>query len=132
MSKSVYILGAGFSRYANLPLMNDFFFRAKDYYFKLSDEKDQHAFKKIFKYVDDFSIAKNIINTDFYNIEELLSIIEMDAFLNNKRKIYSDYILFLKRVIELATPKEQNQDGYYMINENIHTKTYSVFLTENF
>lgn len=128
MDRTTYILGAGFSRYANLPLMNDFYFRSKDLYPKLTDEPDKRSFEKVFEYFDDFSKVKHIMDADFYNIEELLSIIEMDSFVNGSKSIHKDYLNYLKKVIELSSPTKENDEGNYIIEGNITTKIYTDFL----
>lgn len=125
---TTYIIGAGFSRYANLPLMNDFYFHSKDVYSKLSLESDKRAFQKVFKYFDDFSKVKHIMNADFYNIEELLSIIEMDSFIKGNRGIYKDYLIYLKRVIELSSPSIETKEGNFEIEKDINTEIYANFL----
>ncbi len=40
------------------------------------------------------------MNANFLNIEELLSIIEMDIYLNGGENIYDDFLLYLAKVIE--------------------------------
>jgi hypothetical protein len=126
--KTTYIIGAGFSRYANLPLMNDFYFHSKDVYSKLTLESDKRAFQKVFKYFDEFSKVKHIMNADFYNIEELLSIIEMDSFINGNKGIYKDYLTYLKRVIELLSPSVETTEGYYEVGSKINTEIYTNFI----
>jgi hypothetical protein len=126
--KTTYIIGAGFSRYANLPLMNDFYFHSKDIYSKLSLESDKKSFQKVFKYFDEFSKVKHIMNADFYNIEELLSIIEMDSYINGNRSIYKDYLIYLKRVIELSSPSIETKEGDYEIEKNINTEIFTTFI----
>ena len=130
MEKTIYILGAGFSRFANLPLMKDFYFRSKDLYPQLKKIGEQKAFLNVFKYFDEFSKVKNIMNADFYNIEELFSIIEMDAYLNNKKQIYKDIISFLNLVIELSSPQKEDEEGYFTIDSTNNTDIYSYFLME--
>ena len=110
MKNTVYFIGAGFSRFAGLPLMNDFYFKSKDLFPKLKNESIKKAFLSVFSYFDDYSKVKNIMNADFYNIEELLSIIEMDSFLKNKRAIYKNYLIYLEEVIKHYTPKFEDED----------------------
>lgn len=128
MGKTTYIVGAGFSRYANLPLMNDFYFHSKDVYTKLSLESDKKAFQKVFQYFDEFSKVKHIMNADFYNIEELLSIIEMDAFINGNKVILKEYLTYLKRVIEISSPSIETPEGDYEIGNKINTEIYTNFI----
>lgn len=121
MDKKTYILGAGFSRYAGLPLMNDFYFKSKDIYPNLVED-DKKSFDKVFEYFDDFSKVKHIMNADFYNIEELLSIIEMDAFIHNETDIKDHYLNYLKTVIENLTPKEPESRRIHLDKTYIYSK----------
>ena len=104
MIRETYILGAGFSRFATLPLMDDFYYTSKDIFPELDDESKK-VFNNVFNYFDHFSRSKNYMNTDLLNIEELLSIIEMDKYLNNRTRIKKDYLTYLKKVIEIITSK---------------------------
>lgn len=128
MDKITYIVGAGFSRYANLPLMNDFYFHSKDLFSKLVNDSDKKSFQKVFDYFEEFSKVKHIMGADFYNIEDLLSIIEMDSFVNGRKGIYKDYLTYLKKVIELSTPTEETQEGNYQIDKSTDTEIYSDFV----
>ncbi len=112
--RTTYILGAGFSRYAGLPLLNDFFFKAKDIYIRLqanpkSDESKRYlkSFKIIFNLQEEYAKAKNYMNTDLLNFEELFSIIEMDAFISDTRKkktiVRTHFPLFIQKVIHDCT-----------------------------
>lgn len=111
--KNVYLLGAGFSRAAGLPLMNDFYLTSKDIYPQI-DEKSKKIFDKIYAFWDEYSKAKHYINVDFFNIEELLSIIEMNRYIFGRRNNFTnDLIHFIKKVIELRTPDlKRNTDCY--------------------
>jgi hypothetical protein len=130
--KTVYIIGAGFSRYANLPLMSDFYFKSKDIYFRLQSESDKKSFERVFSYFDEYSKVKNIMDADFLNIEELLSIIEMDSYLTNKKGIYKDYINYLEKVIVLSSPAKINNEGVFLIDESKNTEVYTQFLIKVF
>ncbi|MFA5804259.1 MAG: hypothetical protein WC879_06415 [Melioribacteraceae bacterium] len=127
MSKTTYIIGAGFSRYAKLPLMNDFYFMSKDIYTRLDNDEIRKSFQIVFKYFDEFSKVKNIMEADFYNIEELLSIIEMDSFLLRKKNS-KDYLLFLQKVIEYSSPQKIDEEGYYIIDNDNNSEIYTSFL----
>ncbi len=52
----VYILGAGFSRKAGLPLMNEFYFRSKDIFPRLKNDKEIIAFKKSLSILTNFQL----------------------------------------------------------------------------
>ncbi|MCD4829992.1 MAG: hypothetical protein K8R90_11235 [Candidatus Cloacimonetes bacterium] len=101
--KTAYILGAGFSRAAGFPLMNDFFFQARNLYARggLSTE-DEKAFEQVFSFVNNYSKAKNYLSFDLFNMEDLFSIIEMRKLIENKdgTNIEDEYLRVLRCVFE--------------------------------
>lgn len=102
MENVVYLLGAGFSAPLGLPVMSNFLEKSKDLYF--SDPIKYKNFENVFKTIREMSIAKNYFSTDLFNIEEILSIIEMKEGLNRKirKRFFVDYII---QVINNFTPK---------------------------
>ncbi len=102
--KVVYILGAGFSAPLGLPVMSNFLVKSKDLYF--SDTDKYKHFKSVFDEINELSISKNYYSADLFNIEEILSIIEMGIFLEGDKlkKVFIDYIL---DVIKYYTSKIQ-------------------------
>jgi hypothetical protein len=102
MEKIVYILGAGFSAYAGLPLMSDFLIKSKDMYFK--DTERYKNFKKIFENIDRMAKIKNYYKANLFNIEEVLSILEMQQKIGETRTLKKDFIKYIIDVIEYFTP----------------------------
>ena len=92
MENVVYLLGAGFSAPLGLPVMSNFLEKAKDIYF--ADSNNYRHFSKIFEFIDKMSYAKNYYACDLTNIEEILSILEMQQQLGSKglRKSFVDFI----------------------------------------
>jgi hypothetical protein len=102
MDKVVYIVGAGFSAPLGVPVMGNFLFKSKDLYFN-EPEKYSH-FNQVFKTINKLSVTKNYYDCDLFNIEEILSIIEMNEFLEgNKLKI--DFINYIRDVVSFYTPE---------------------------
>lgn len=100
MEKVVYLLGAGFSAPLGLPLVNNFLMNAKDMFAK--DQNRYAHFSKVFDSIAEMLVAKSYFRTDLFNIEEILSILEM-----RERAMGSDlgeFIVFIKEVIEYFTP----------------------------
>lgn len=111
--KTTYILGAGFSRAAGLPLMNDFYLTSKDIYPELgSPTKD--SFDRVFKFWNEYSSVKHYLNVDFFNVEELLSIIEMNHYLakDESFNLQKDILIFIREVIKRRTPISSKSDIY--------------------
>lgn len=97
----VYILGAGFSAPLGLPVMGNFLEKAKDLYFKDPDRYEH--FKNVFDEINKMAIAKIYYNADLSNIEEILSILEMQSRLTH-RKTAELFYTFIADVINTYTP----------------------------
>lgn len=99
--KVAYILGAGFSAPLGLPVMSNFLIKSKDLYF--SNPEQYKHFRSVFDAINELSVSKNYYSADLFNIEEILSIIEMGTFLEGRRlkKVFIQYIL---DVIKFYTP----------------------------
>lgn len=112
--KTTYILGAGFSRAAGLPLMNDFYLTSKDIFPKLGSPTAT-AFKHVFDFWEVYSNVKHYLNVDFFNIEELLSIIEMNHYLSESESstLNEDILFFIREVINQKTPKIDDKSNIY-------------------
>ena len=101
MEKIVYILGAGFSAPFGLPVMRDFLIRAKDLYFTNTD-KYAH-FAKVLETIDAMHKAKTYFNVDLLNIEEILSILDMEDHVSGETRS-KDFCRFIEDVISAYTP----------------------------
>jgi len=108
MEKVTYILGAGFSAPLGLPVMRNFLIKSKDLYF--SSPKEYAHFKSVFDVIEHLSVIKNYYDADLFNIEEILSIIEMDNFLMGK-KIRRDFLKYISDVISFYTPQLKPYQG---------------------
>ena len=102
MEKVVYFLGAGFSAPLGLPLMSNFLVKSKDQFFANPD--DYAHFQSVFDAVNKLSVSKNYYEADLFNIEEILSIMEMQSFLGSK-SIKKQFIKYIIDVIKHHTPQ---------------------------
>jgi len=97
----VYILGAGFSAPLGLPVMSNFILRSKDLY---ADDPERYKhFSQVFNRLDSMAKVKNFYSADLSNIEEVLSIFEMDASLSGQR-LRRTFLAYITGVIEGLTP----------------------------
>src|SRR5688572_11230837 len=101
MEKVVYLLGAGFSAPAGLPLMSNFLFKAKDMF--ASEPERFTSFQEVFSTIQKMSVCKNYFEADLLNIEEILSILEMQESLQPEKR-YS-FVHFITEVIKYYTPR---------------------------
>lgn len=111
MEKVVYILGAGFSAPLGLPLMHNFIEKSKDMFFE--NQAKYSNFNEIYNMIKEISYLKNYLNSDLSNIEEILSILEMNYFIDDKDALVDKYKMFLKNVIEYYTPSIVLRDEIY-------------------
>ena len=108
MENIVYILGAGFSRPLGLPLMSDFYEKSMDLYRTTPDHYSH--FKTLFDWRDTLVKAERYYETDPFNIEEVLSFLEVNGFLEGK-KGNEIFVRYIKDVIEYYTPRIEPYPG---------------------
>jgi len=97
-----YLLGAGFSAPLGLPVMSNFLAKAKDQF--AAEPGGYASFKEIFGRVDSLAKAKNFFAADLFNIEEILSLLEMDHHIRGDLS-HDAYVEFLRDVIAYHTPQ---------------------------
>lgn len=102
MEKVVYFLGAGFSAPLGIPIMKDFFEKSKDIYF--SDKERYKHFQEVINTFNEFNLIKSFYNSNLFNIEELLSILEMRKKFH-RSKLKKMFLQYIKDVIEYYTPE---------------------------
>jgi hypothetical protein len=108
MEKIVYILGAGFSAPLGLPVMSNFLEKARDQYFAHPDTYDY--FKEIEDEMNQIHKAANYYQTNVFNIEDILSILEFRAHLDdsgNGEQRLDSFKRYLSKVIEFYTPTNE-------------------------
>lgn len=113
MEKVVDILGAGFSAPLGIPVTRTFLSKSKDLY---ASNPDQYSdFRTVFNTIREMSVTKNYFEADLFNIEEILSILEMGRNLEgiHKRELFVNYIC---GVISHYTPKAQPPPGQFSSN----------------
>jgi hypothetical protein len=131
--KNIFILGAGFSAYAGIPLMNNFIQKARDYYFELFKNEQKYADKintcnKVDNYIDRLSKVRSYLNVDLHNIETLYSLIEMESYLGNvEKRLISDFKKYISYIIEYSTPDFLKATGANNIKDIF--EFYSNFLS---
>ncbi len=104
----VYVLGAGFSAPLGLPVMSNFLMKSKDMYF--SDPEGFGYFKEVFDAIATMSVSKNYYDANLFNIEEILSIAEMQELVGGGR-IRRNFEKYILDVIGHFTPPVRNRKG---------------------
>lgn len=118
----LYLLGAGFSAPLGIPVMSEFLFKARDQY--AAETAKYRHFADVFEKLGRMSVAKNFYSTDLFNIEEILSILEMEAQLKGER-LPEPVIRFICDVIDYHTPHPQDPDRIRL--KNTHPWTSALF-----
>lgn len=115
--KNVFVLGAGFSRDAGAPLMNDFFQRARD----LRDdpkssltEADRNTFGRVVDHRFGLNRALAKIFVDLDNIEQLFGFLEMELQLSGKAEVRlrEDIRYLIARTLEASLEKKLGQTNF--------------------
>jgi hypothetical protein len=90
--KVVYLLGAGFSAPLGIPVIRHFIQRSKDLYF--SEPLLYPRFPEVFKLLDEMGKAERYYHCDLFNVEEVLSILEMQNQVGSAsvRDLFADFI----------------------------------------
>ncbi|MBI1741756.1 SIR2 family protein [Candidatus Acetothermia bacterium] len=101
MEKIIYLLGAGFSAPLDIPVMRDFWFKSLDLYLKQAIRPPH--FERIFHTVANISQILKYYEADVFNIEEILSILEMQKFTQGNSDI-EDFRKYIADTIRWATP----------------------------
>jgi hypothetical protein len=113
----VFILGAGFSAPLGIPVMSNFLPVARDLY--ASGQPDYADFDQVFKRIRALSQIKNYFRVDLENIEEVLSILDMDTqFGDHEDQDKIELVSLIKKVITATTPilkrdPSGNDDVFY-------------------
>lgn len=106
-NKNVYILGAGFSRHAQAPLIADFVTQIKRLWENPDSQlntEERERFARLLDYRARLTSVRSKINIDLGNIEELLGLAEMDVAWGGVESILkNDYIYTMLRTLEICT-----------------------------
>lgn len=106
MDRVVYLLGAGFSAPLGLPVMRNFLTKSKDMY--ASDQVRFSHFREVFDYIQELSQVKNYYEANLFNIEEILSILEMRNQIGGKKS--RRFVRLILDVINYYTPTSPRVD----------------------
>lgn len=107
--------------------MSNFLNKSKDLY---AGENGLEWFGDVFRLIKDLSVAKNYYNTDLFNIEEIISILEMQSFLGGEELnvIFSDYIKeTIRRYTPVISPPESTPSNWYQIFFNNRRNNFLPF-----
>ena len=86
MLKTVFLLGAGASKKAGVPLLKDFLDEADKLLWKqnILDDSDKEQFRKVFQGIANLQPIHSKSKLDIYNLESVFAIFEMGDLLKKK------------------------------------------------
>lgn len=106
IDRNVFLLGAGFSRPAGAPLIYDFLERSRELLNNPPDGLDQYGlaqFEAVLGFKREMAKAREKINIDLDNIEELFGLIEMSFRLGETPKSTRDSMVYtIAKTLELC------------------------------
>src|SRR4030095_11606239 len=106
MSHVLYLLGAGFSAPLGLPVMRDFLIKSKDMF--AIHPKHYASFRNIFALINQMGSIQSYYQADLFNIEEILSILEMNQQVSGKRS--RRFAKYIADVVRFYTPPDPKAD----------------------
>ncbi len=117
--KNVFILGAGASKAAGAPLLNEFLATARElldnhqYSGLDEDPADKEAFETVFKWRSSLYRVLRYLNIDFDNLEDLFSFVDMSRQFGSKQagKVREALIRLACRTIELSVKISKHKPG---------------------
>src|SRR5437879_2029389 len=105
--RNVFILGAGFSRPAGAPLINDFLERSRQFVNSPPRGLDTYSlqqFESAFRFKENMSKSREKIVIDLDNVEELFGLVEMSCRLGKASSETRDSMVWLiAKTLELCT-----------------------------
>lgn len=120
MENVVYILGAGFSAPLGLPVMSNFLDTAHNLYSE--NKKKYEYFDRVFKSIKNkLAYVALFYNSNLDNIEEVLSILEMERRIGNLTdKSVNEFIKFIEDVIQAYTPSIEGLKKFSRENQGLY------------
>jgi hypothetical protein len=103
---NVYILGAGFSREAGAPLINDFLDKSREFFDNPDsglEPEERHQFEEVFRFKREVARAREKFRIDLDNIEQLFGLVEMSHRLDSVSSATRDATVYvIAKTIQLA------------------------------
>jgi NAD-dependent SIR2 family protein deacetylase len=124
--RNVYILGAGFSAPAGVPVIHDFIDRSRIYFDDPSssmDKTEREHFKRFLEFKRKMSQAREKVTIDLDNIEELFGLVEISQRLGHESiETRTSTVYVIAKTLELATRSQRVGEIDFRANEEILKK----------
>lgn len=131
----VYFLGAGFSAPLGLPVVSNFLRMAKD--LGNSQAEQYGYFREVFQQIDQLAKIKNRYYSNQEDIEEILSLLEVEPFVKKSESTRALFKKFIRDVILFYSPRFEPylepglpSDWYkYAFGQDSNLNAYGYFVT---
>ena len=105
--RNVFIVGAGFSAHAGVPLIKDFLDRSRELMddpLSRLDPSERDSFKRVFEFRREMAQACEKVAVDLDNIEELFGLVEMSQRLGGEQRETRDATVYMiAKTLQLTT-----------------------------
>jgi NAD-dependent SIR2 family protein deacetylase len=124
--RNVYILGAGFSAPAGVPVIYDFIDRARIYFDDPSAKMDQverEHFERFLKFKQKMSQAREKVKIDLDNVEQLFGLVEISQRLGLENpETRNSTVYVIAKTLELATRSQRAGQIGFQANKEVLEK----------
>jgi NAD-dependent SIR2 family protein deacetylase len=124
--RNVYILGAGFSAPAGVPVVHDFIDRSRIYFDDPSsslDKTERQHFERFLEFKRKMSQAREKVKIDLDNIEELFGLVEISQRLGRESvDTRTSTVYVIAKTLELATRSKRVGEIDFQANKEILKK----------
>jgi hypothetical protein len=124
--RNVYVLGAGFSASAGVPVVHDFIDHARTYFDDPSsglDQSELEHFEKFFAFKRKMSQAREKVRIDLDNIEQLFGLVEISDRLQPERRKRDDTrtstVYTIAKTIQLAAESARTDQITFTVNDEV-------------
>jgi len=124
--RNVYILGAGFSAPAGVPVIHDFIDRARIYFDDPSsnlDRTEREHFGRFLDFKEKMAQAREKVKIDLDNIEELFGLVEISQRLGRaKAEARASTVYVIAKTLELATRSRRVEQINFQADQEVLKK----------
>ncbi|SRR6266436_1043084 len=124
--RNVYILGAGFSASAGVPLIYDFIDRARIYFDDPSakmDEVERQHFERFLRFKQKMSQAREKVKIDLDNVKQLFGLVEISQRLGlESSETRNSTVYVIAKTLELATRSQRAGEIGFRVNKEVLEK----------
>ena len=124
--RNVYILGAGFSAPAGVPVIHDFIDRSRVYFddpSSMLDKAEREHFKRFLDFKRKMSQAREKVKIDLDNIEELFGLVEISHRLGREsEETRTSTVYVIAKTLELATRSQRVGEIDFLASKEVLKK----------